>query len=350
MLSEVRTQGLHTQSLRDSPAHHACMCDRQHLTLCPRSHLVQAAHIKLGDFGLSRLLMESMDDKDRLAETSCGTPYYMAPEQMHGKPYSQAVDLWALGCVVFEMLTLKRPFQSESIASLSSMIINAAYNDDLLSSCPHLEQLCTLGSRDGLLHPNPEERMTLDALIVRLGEVVVTVKEQQQEEKALGSQAGIMEYEDSGEDMALGSSHAVSVAQINDAAAVLANTVSSHAEHDLAVDSGTNPGSPRSGFSMKDVSSNLKQRPAKLFSSSFQMPIARGALIKVDGFARSFDAAIIERKQSTTLNEASFSTSDTSCNASPSSTGGNLAVPCPAVIVAAGTMASGNDAPLAEAV
>ena len=45
-----------------------------------------------------------------------GTAAYMAPEQAKGKPIDKRVDIWAFGCVLFEMLTCTRAFDSEDIA------------------------------------------------------------------------------------------------------------------------------------------------------------------------------------------------------------------------------------------
>jgi serine/threonine protein kinase len=40
----------------------------------------------------------------------CGTPLYMAPEILQGKPYDHKVDVWSLGAVFYEMLTGFTPF------------------------------------------------------------------------------------------------------------------------------------------------------------------------------------------------------------------------------------------------
>jgi len=45
--------------------------------------------------------------------TQCGTPLYMSPEQCRGQPYSRAADVWALGVVLWEMLTLQAPYMDK---------------------------------------------------------------------------------------------------------------------------------------------------------------------------------------------------------------------------------------------
>jgi len=43
-----------------------------------------------------------------------GTAAYMSPEQAKGKPVDKRADIWAFGCILYECLTSRRPFQGES--------------------------------------------------------------------------------------------------------------------------------------------------------------------------------------------------------------------------------------------
>jgi serine/threonine protein kinase len=63
--------------------------------------------IKLTDFGLARALEESLN---QVLTRPAGTPYYMAPEQIRGQAIDGRADLYALGCVLFEMLCNRLPF------------------------------------------------------------------------------------------------------------------------------------------------------------------------------------------------------------------------------------------------
>jgi serine/threonine protein kinase len=42
-----------------------------------------------------------------------GTPSYLAPELCEGQPYDKRTDIWALGCVLYEMMVLKKAFGAE---------------------------------------------------------------------------------------------------------------------------------------------------------------------------------------------------------------------------------------------
>ena len=75
-------------------------------------------NVKLGDFGLSRVM-----GKDSVyAYTHVGTPYYMSPEQITDARYTEKSDVWSLGCIVYEMATLKPPFQARNHVTLAMKI------------------------------------------------------------------------------------------------------------------------------------------------------------------------------------------------------------------------------------
>jgi serine/threonine protein kinase len=64
--------------------------------------LDKTGHIKLTDFGLSKIPIEKADGR---AYTICGTPEYLAPEVLLDKGYDRSVDWWSLGALIYEMLT-----------------------------------------------------------------------------------------------------------------------------------------------------------------------------------------------------------------------------------------------------
>lgn len=86
--------------------------------------LTQHGQIKLGDFGSARLLTSPK----ALACTYVGTPYYVPPEIWENTPYNNKSDIWSLGCVLYELCTLKHPFQATSWMSLIRKICQGSYS------------------------------------------------------------------------------------------------------------------------------------------------------------------------------------------------------------------------------
>eukprot|EP00069_Balaena_mysticetus_P001425 bmy_15279T0 len=70
--------------------------------------LTKDGTIQLGDFGIARVLNSTVE----LVRTCIGTPYYLSPEICENKPYNNKSDIWALGCVLYEMCTLKHAEKS----------------------------------------------------------------------------------------------------------------------------------------------------------------------------------------------------------------------------------------------
>lgn len=64
---------------------------------------------KLGDMNVSKVA------KKGLLYTQTGTPYYASPEVWDDKPYDSKSDIWSLGCVIYEMCTLKPPFRANDM-------------------------------------------------------------------------------------------------------------------------------------------------------------------------------------------------------------------------------------------
>ena len=74
--------------------------------------------LKIGDFGISIKL-----NNTRYADTKTGTFIYMAPEIIKGEKYNNKVDIWALGCIIYELCTLNLCFYDSSILGLCNKII-----------------------------------------------------------------------------------------------------------------------------------------------------------------------------------------------------------------------------------
>ena len=69
------------------------------------------------DFGLARLSTQARDGSITETGLVVGTPAYMAPEQLIGEPLSPETDIYALGLVIYEMLTGRLPFQDDSVSN-----------------------------------------------------------------------------------------------------------------------------------------------------------------------------------------------------------------------------------------
>lgn len=78
--------------------------------------LDEKGHVMLSDFGIAR-----MEGSLTMTMVGAGTPAYMAPEQIRGEPPSTQTDIYALGIVLYEMLTGERPFNGE-LATISGTV------------------------------------------------------------------------------------------------------------------------------------------------------------------------------------------------------------------------------------
>ncbi|ORX92427.1 Pkinase-domain-containing protein [Basidiobolus meristosporus CBS 931.73] len=113
--------------------------------------------VKIADFGLSKVIW----NKDTM--TPCGTVGYTAPEIVRDEGYSKAVDMWALGCVLYTMLCGFPPFYDDDIKVLTEKVARGYYSflspwwDDISDSAKDLVS--------HLLDINPERRYTINQLL-----------------------------------------------------------------------------------------------------------------------------------------------------------------------------------------
>uniref|UniRef100_K7GHN7 non-specific serine/threonine protein kinase n=1 Tax=Pelodiscus sinensis TaxID=13735 RepID=K7GHN7_PELSI len=97
-----------------------------------------------------------------MAETLVGTPYYMSPELCQGVKYNFKSDIWAVGCVVFELLTLKRTFDATNPLNLCVKIVQGNRAMEVDSTVYSLELIQMVHS---CLDQDPEKRPTADELL-----------------------------------------------------------------------------------------------------------------------------------------------------------------------------------------
>ena len=128
-----------------------------HRDIKPENILIDLnGNCKLGDFGLA-IYENDIDIKDNY----CGTPEYLAPETLDKTYQGKSVDIWALGILLFEMLTGRPPFKIErdklELYKNNSKMWKINWTDDF----PRLAR--DLVSR--ILVPNPKNRLTLEQIL-----------------------------------------------------------------------------------------------------------------------------------------------------------------------------------------
>jgi len=82
--------------------------------------LKQENDVRVGDLGVAKVLNNTF-----FAKTFIGTPYYLSPEICEDKPYNDKSDVWALGCILYELCTYKHPFTARSQGGLILKILNS---------------------------------------------------------------------------------------------------------------------------------------------------------------------------------------------------------------------------------
>ncbi|NXY21463.1 NEK4 kinase, partial [Atrichornis clamosus] len=112
--------------------------------------------IKVGDLGIARVLENQYD----MASTLIGTPYYMSPELFSNKPYNYKSDVWALGCCVYEMATLKHAFNAKDMNSLAYRIIEGKLPSMPKDYSPQLVAIIQT-----MLSKKPEERPSVKSIL-----------------------------------------------------------------------------------------------------------------------------------------------------------------------------------------
>ena len=96
--------------------------------------LTKKGIIKIGDLNVSKIIGKNM------AITQTGTPYYASPEIWNDSPYDYKCDIWSVGCIIYEMATLRMPFRGTSMQVLYTNVMKgefaplpSRYSDDLMN-------------------------------------------------------------------------------------------------------------------------------------------------------------------------------------------------------------------------
>ncbi len=130
-----------------------------HRDLKPGNIMLTASGVKLLDFGLAKLQSAPVSVADATASMTqespltsqgsiVGTVQYMSPEQLQGKEADARSDHWAFGCILYEMVSSRRPFEATTPASLVAKILETS-PPALSASAPltppaldHVVQVC----------------------------------------------------------------------------------------------------------------------------------------------------------------------------------------------------------------
>ncbi|KAJ3154771.1 hypothetical protein HDU89_008011 [Geranomyces variabilis] len=113
--------------------------------------------VKIADFGLSKVVFNAT------TKTPCGTVGYTAPEILNDQRYSKGVDMWALGCVLYTILSGFPPFFDDDPRGLTEKVANGQFAflspwwDDISAEAKDL--ICHL------LQVNPKKRYTISQFL-----------------------------------------------------------------------------------------------------------------------------------------------------------------------------------------
>ena len=102
---------------------------------------------KIGDLNVSKVVRQGV------GYTQTGTPYYASPEVWKDQPYDSKSDIWSLGCVTYEMLSLRPPFRAENMDKLYNKVIKGEYGKIGERYSDDMKEMIKL-----LLKVNPKER------------------------------------------------------------------------------------------------------------------------------------------------------------------------------------------------
>jgi len=136
--------------------------------------LSKSGAMKMGDFGIAKVLACTI----AVAKTQIGTPYYLSPELCQEKPYTFSSDIWAMGCILYELCALKVPFDAPNIPGLVQKIVKAPVPAVPANYSSFIKDLVTQ-----MLNRNPDLRPSPDDILQkpRLQAIVKQMLEEAQE-------------------------------------------------------------------------------------------------------------------------------------------------------------------------
>jgi len=109
---------------------------------------------KLGDLNVSKVARKG------LGYTQTGTPYYASPEVWKDQPYDNKSDIWSLGCVLYEMITLHPPFRAHNMEGLYNKVIKGEFSNIPSRFSKDLFDICKL-----LIQVDPKKRPSCEEIL-----------------------------------------------------------------------------------------------------------------------------------------------------------------------------------------
>ena len=136
-----------------------------HRDLKPNNVLTtDTSAVKLIDFGIAKFADEKLTRTGQIL----GTPRYMSPEQWQGAPMDARTDLWALGCLLYELVSGRPAFDGKDMTATARAVLHDA-PAPLALDVPAPESRALSAILTHLLAKSPEERIaTCEALIAQL--------------------------------------------------------------------------------------------------------------------------------------------------------------------------------------
>lgn len=130
-----------------------------HRDLKPENIVIQEGnHIKVIDFGTA----QEFNPEDGMSKI-LGTPFYMAPEVFNRKRYSEKCDMWAIGVIIFILVTGQPPFSGRNDKEIVEQIKEGRYKKKVLHNLGVSKQVINLIEK--ILVKEPENRLSAQEAI-----------------------------------------------------------------------------------------------------------------------------------------------------------------------------------------